>query len=90
MRVQLPLSGKVVDASSAGIAIEATESLRPGWSYAFKMTVGPNVVSIPGKVAWCRRVGTRESSEGKGRPVYKLGVALVGSIWNKRRYYLYP
>ena len=90
MRVHLPVSGKVLDAGIQGVAIETTESLRQGWSYAFKMAVGDNVVSIPGRVAWCKKVGTRETGNGRVEPVFRLGVALVGSIWSKRQIYAYP
>ena len=90
VRVQLPVSGKVLNASVEGIAIETTEGLRSGWSYAFKMAVGAKVVSVPGKVSWCRRVGTRKTENGDVLPVFKLGVALVGSIWSKRQIYAYP
>lgn len=90
VQVHLPVSGKVVDAGIRGVAIETTESLRQGWSYAFKMAVGAKVVSIPGKVAWCMRVGTRETGNGNVLPVFKIGIALVGSIWSKRQIYAYP
>ena len=90
VRVQLPVSGKVLNAGTAGIAIEATESLRTGWSYAFRMTVGPTVVSIPGRVAWCKRVGAAETAKSESQPTYRIGVALVGSIWNKRQTHFYP
>ena len=90
VRVQLPVSGKVLDASIDGIAIETTEGLRRGWSYAFKMAVGAKIVSVPGKVSWCRLVGTQETENGDVRPVFRLGVALVGSIWSKRQIYAYP
>jgi hypothetical protein len=80
----------VLNASDRGIAIEATESLRRGWSYAFKMAVGRKVVSIPGRVAWCKHVGSRRQENGDVLPVFKLGIALVGSIWDERQMYVYP
>ena len=86
----MPVSGKVLNASVGGIAIETTESLRHGWSYAFKMGVGPKVVSIPGKVAWCTLLGTQETENGDVLPVFKLGIALVGSIWSERQMHFYP
>ncbi len=90
LRVHLPVAGRVLNASAGGVAIEATDSLKCGWSYAFKMGEGSRVVRIPGKVAWCKLVGTRGAGNGDVKPLFELGIALAGSIWSERQTYFYP
>ncbi len=90
LRVRLPVSGRVLNASVGGIAIEATKSLRCGWSYAFKLGEGRRAIRIPGKVAWCRLTGRQGTEDGVPVPVFDLGISLAGSIWDKARTQFYP
>lgn len=90
LQLQLPVAGRVLNASVRGLAVETSVSLQLGWSYAFRMISGTRVIRIPGKVRWCRLVSTRRGTGGEVVPVYRMGIAMTGSIWDSPRAYPYP
>ena len=73
-----------------GIAVQTNESLRVGWSYAFKMKHGSEMIRIPGKIRWCRLVRLMRIDDEEYLPVFRMGVELAGSVWNKSQVYVYP
>jgi hypothetical protein len=90
LRLSGPISGDVLNTSPTGIAVQTNESLRVGWSYAFKMKHGSEMVRIPGKIQWCRLVRLMRVDEEEYLPVFRMGVELAGSVWNKSQVYVYP
>lgn len=90
LRVKGPVSGDVLNASHLGMAIQANESLKVGWSYAFRMRKGGDVIRIPGKVQWCRLVQLLRIDRDDFLPVYRMGVRLAGDLWSKPQLYFYP
>lgn len=90
LRVKGPISGDVINTSHLGIAIQTNESLTVGWSYAFRMRNGPEVIRIPGKVKWCRLVQLLRTGENEFMPVFRMGVQMAGNLWGKPQLYYYP
>lgn len=90
LRLNTPVAGEVLNASHLGMAVQTNESLKVGWSYAFRMRYGPDVIRVPGKVEWCRLVRLLRIDENEFLPVFRLGVSLSGNIWAKPQMYYYP
>lgn len=90
LRLSGPISGDVLNTSPTGIAVQTNESLRVGWSYAFKMKHGTEMIRIPGKIQWCRLVRLMRIDDEEYLPVFRMGVELAGSVWNKSQVYVYP
>lgn len=90
LRVKGPIVGDVINTSHLGIAIQTNESLTVGWSYAFRMRNGSEVIRIPGKVRWCRLVQLLRISEDEFLPVFRMGVQMAGNLWGKPQLYYYP
>ena len=90
LRLSGPINGDVLNTSPTGIAVQTNESLRVGWSYAFKMKHGTEMIRIPGKIQWCRLVRLMRVDENEYLPVFRMGIELAGSVWNKSQVYLYP
>ncbi len=90
LRLSGPIRGDVLNTSPTGIAVQTNESLRVGWSYAFKMKHGSDLIRIPGKIQWCRLVRLMRIDEEEYLPVFRMGVELAGSVWNKSQIYVYP
>ena len=90
LRVNAPIAGEVINTSHLGIAIETNESLTVGWSYAFRMRNGPDVIRIPGKVKWCRLVELLRIGDDEFLPVFRMGVQMAGNLWGKPQLYYYP
>jgi len=90
LRLNGPIRGDVMNTSPTGIAVQTNESLRVGWSYAFKMKHGTEMIRIPGKIQWCRLVRLMRVDENEYLPVFRIGIELAGSVWNKSQVYLYP
>ncbi len=90
LRVNGPIEGDVINTSHLGIAIQTNESLTVGWSYAFRMRNGPEVIRIPGKVRWCRLVQLLRVGENEFLPVFRMGVQMAGNLWGKPQLYYYP
>lgn len=88
--VKGPIAGDVINTSHLGIAIQTNESLTIGWSYAFKMRNGSEVIRIPGKVKWCRLVQLLSIGEDEFLPVFRMGVQMAGNLWGKPQVYYYP
>lgn len=80
----------MVNASQLGMAIQTHESLTVGWSYAFRMRNGGEVIRIPGKVQWCRLVELLRIGDDEFLPVFRMGVKLAGNLWGKPQVYHYP
>lgn len=85
-----PIRGDVMNTSPTGIGVQTNESLRVGWSYAFKMKHGSEMIRIPGKIQWCRLVRLMRIDDNEYLPVFRIGVELAGSVWNKSQVYVYP
>lgn len=90
LRVKGPIAGDVINTSHLGIAIQTNESLTIGWSYAFRMRNGPDVIRIPGKVRWCRLVQLLRIGDDEFLPVFRMGVQMAGNLWGKPQPYYYP
>lgn len=90
LRVKGPIIGDVINTSHLGIAIQTNESLTVGWSYAFRMRNGSEVIRIPGKVRWCRLVQLMRIGEDEFLPVFRMGVQMAGNLWGKPQLYYYP
>ena len=90
LRVKGPIAGDVINTSHLGIAIQTNESLTVGWSYAFRMRNGSEVIRIPGKVRWCRLVQLLRVGEDEFLPVFRMGVQMAGNLWGKPQVYYYP
>jgi hypothetical protein len=90
LRLSGPIRGDVLNTSPTGMAVQTNESLRVGWSYAFKMKHGSDLIRIPGKIQWCRLVRLMRIDEEEYLPVFRMGVELAGSVWNKSQIYVYP
>ncbi len=88
--VKNPIEGDVINTSHLGIAIQTNESLTVGWSYAFRMRTGSEVIRIPGKVKWCRLVQLLRVGEDEFLPVFRMGVQMAGNLWGKPQVYYYP
>ena len=87
LQVKGPISGEVLNTSHLGMAIQANDSLTIGWSYAFRMRNGAEVIRIPGKVQWCRLVQLLRIGEDEFLPVFRMGVHLAGNLWGKPQNY---
>lgn len=90
LRVKGPVNGDVLNTSHLGMAIQTNDSLTVGWSYAFRMRNGAEVIRIPGKVQWCRLVQLLRVGENEFLPVFRMGVHLAGNLWGKPQNYYYP
>lgn len=90
LHVNGPIKGDVVNTSHLGMAIQTNESLTVGWSYAFRMRNGADVIRIPGKIQWCRLVQLLRIGENEFLPVFRMGVHLAGNLWGKPQIYYYP
>ncbi len=90
LRVKGPIAGDVINTSHLGVAIQTNESLTVGWSYAFRMRNGSEVIRIPGKVKWCRLVQLLSIGEDEFLPVFRMGVQMAGNLWGKPQVYYYP
>jgi hypothetical protein len=90
LRLAGPVRGDVLNTSPMGIAVQTNESLRVGWSYAFKMKHGSELIRIPGKIQWCRLVRLMRIDDDEYLPVFRIGVELAGSVWSKSQIYVYP
>lgn len=90
LRLSGPILGDILNTSPTGIAVQTNESLRVGWSYAFKMKHGTEMIRIPGKIQWCRLVRLMRIDDEEYLPVFRMGVELAGSVWNKSQVYVYP
>ena len=90
LRVKGPITGEVLNTSHLGMAIQTNDSLTIGWSYAFRMRNGSEVIRIPGKVQWCRLVQLLRIGENEFLPVFRMGVHLAGNLWGKPQNYYYP
>lgn len=90
LKLKTPVSGEVLNASHLGMAVQTNEGLKVGWSYAFRMRYGSDVIRVPGKVEWCRLVRLLRVDENEFLPVFRLGVSLAGNIWSKPQVHYYP
>lgn len=90
LRLRGPIGGDVINAGQLGMAIQTNESLTVGWSYAFRMRNGPEVIRIPGKIQWCRLVQLLQIGENEFLPVFRMGVRLAGNLWAKPQVHYYP
>ena len=90
LRVKGPIAGDVINTSHLGIAIQTNEGLTVGWSYAFRMRNGSEVIRIPGKVKWCRLVQLLRIGEDEFLPVFRMGIQMAGNLWGKPQVYYYP
>jgi hypothetical protein len=90
LRVKSPIVGDVINTCHLGIAIQTNESLTVGWSYAFRMRNGSEMIRIPGKVKWCRLVQLLRIGEDEFLPVFRMGVQMAGNLWGKPQVYYYP
>lgn len=90
LKVKGPIAGEVINTSHLGVAIETNESLTVGWSYAFRMRNGPEVIRIPGKVKWCRLVQLLRVGDDEFLPVFRMGVQMAGNLWGKPQLHYYP
>jgi hypothetical protein len=90
LRVKGPVDGDVLNTSHLGMAIQTNDALTVGWSYAFRMRNGAEVIRIPGKVQWCRLVQLLRVGENEFLPVFRMGVHLAGNLWGKPQNYYYP
>lgn len=90
LRVKGPITGEVLNTSHLGMAIQTNDSLTIGWSYAFRMRNGSEVIRIPGKIQWCRLVQLLRVGENEFLPVFRMGIHLAGNLWGKPQNYYYP
>ena len=90
LQVKGPIDGEVINTSHLGMAIQTSESLTVGWSYAFRMRNGSDVIRIPGKVQWCRLVRLLRIGENEFLPVFRIGVHLAGNLWARPQVLYYP
>lgn len=90
LHVKGPIGGEVINTSHLGMAIQTSESLTVGWSYAFRMRHGSDVIRIPGKVQWCRLVQLLRIGENEFLPVFRIGVQLAGNLWARPQVLYYP
>ncbi len=70
-------SGRVLDLSRDGMAIESCTALRPGQLYSFTLTIGDHVESLEARVLWCRLRTTERLPGGDVVPIYRAGIERV-------------
>lgn len=78
--VDAPVTGRVLNVSERGIAIESMERIKVGHEYLFRVRSVHKYLNVPGRVEWCRMTGTRTDSWGQQAAVFRAGVALADSI----------
>jgi len=67
-------NAKILNLSLDGVALETGGYLHIGRSYSLKLTHGDEELALPGRVVWCRMVGTASGEGGDSTPVYSAGV----------------
>lgn len=90
LKLQNPVVGEVLNTSHLGMAVETHSSLTVGWSYAFRLRHGADVIRVPGKVEWCRLVELMKIDDQEYLPVFRLGIRLAGNLWAKPQVHYYP
>ncbi len=83
LRIDDPVSGRVVNIGQHGLALEAPERLFVGGSYFFSVGLGPRKLRLSGRVRWCRLVGTQISVHGEVQPVFQAGVFFADNTMSK-------
>ncbi len=73
------LSGRILNLSRRGLAIETGSALRVGARYRFTVTGGERSVEFEGRILWCRLRATRPAG-GDVEPVYRAGIELEGRL----------
>ncbi len=69
------LSGRILNLSQGGLAIETGSALRVGARYRFKVTGGERPADFEGRILWCRLRRTRPAG-GDVEPIYRAGIGL--------------
>ncbi len=70
-------AARVVDFARGGMAIESTQSLRPGRRYTFTLTIGEHIETLEARILWCRLASTRRRADGEVVPVYRAGIERI-------------
>lgn len=70
------LSGRVLDWSRSGLAVESESGLRIGARYALTVHSETRNRRLLGTVRWCALRRTRRTGDDEVRPVYQAGIDL--------------
>ena len=77
LRIDDPVSGRVLNVGQHGLALETPERLFVGGSHFFRVGLGSKQMRLSGCVQWCRLVRTQASAEGEVQPVFRAGVCFA-------------
>ncbi len=70
----------MVNIGPAGLALETAQMLAVGRSYDFRIRLGSKHLRLPGRIRWCRLIGTVVDDDGDAPPVFQAGVALAEAV----------
>lgn len=73
------LSGKVVNLSLGGLAMESTAGMRIGSLHRFRVDCAAKTFRVEGKVCWCRLSRTVRRQAGEVVPIFRTGIAFTES-----------
>jgi len=74
--LEVPIKGRIVDLSEAGLGIESSQPLEVRKQYVFRLRTRRAHPEFLGEVRWCR-LKSLGSGAGETAPVYSAGIALV-------------
>lgn len=66
---------QLLDISAGGMQVETRSHLAVGKRYRIKLQRGDDAMTISGRVAWCRLIGTRSGDAGDVSPLYLAGIS---------------
>lgn len=72
-------NARILNLSLEGMALETSDYLQVGRSYALKLTHDEEVLALRGRVVWCRLVGT-STQGGESAPCYSAGLQFENLI----------
>lgn len=68
------VTGRVLDLSRAGMAIECHDALGPGRLYTFRLAIGEHTETLTARLLWCRLCRTERLANGDVLPIYRAGI----------------
>ncbi len=74
LRIDEPVSGRVLNVGHRGLAFETLERPFVGRSHFFRIGLGSKQLRLSGSIQWCRLVGTESCAYGEVKPVFRAGV----------------
>lgn len=71
------LTGRVVNLSRGGLAMESTTGLTIGSVHGFRITSAASTLRVEGEVRWCRLCRTVRRRAGEVLPIFRTGIAFT-------------